>query len=333
MGMSMRILTATDIRRAVSMSEAIAAVKTAFAELSGGEAMVPLRIALQTRPHGGTALYMPAYLATSQSLGVKAVSVYPRNQERGLPTIFAAVLLQDPTTGQPIALLEGTYLTALRTGAATGAATDLLARTDASSLALFGTGGQAPTQLEGVCAVRPIQTVSVFSRDAGHASSFIERMRSLPFAQKIEFRVALTPREALGTADVIVTATTARAPLFAASEVAPGAHINAIGSFTPDMQELPAELIAQATVVVDSREACLAEAGDLLIPIRQGLIAPTHIYAELGELVTGRKAGRTSDSQVTLFKSVGNAIQDLAVGRAALERAEREKMGQVVELG
>lgn len=329
----MRILTAVDIRRAVSMSEAITVVKRAFAQLSGGEAVVPLRTVLQTHAHGGTALYMPAYLSTSQSLGIKAVSVYPDNRERGLPTIFAAVLLQDPTTGRLIALLEGTYLTALRTGAATGAATDLLARSDASSLALFGTGGQAPTQLEGVCAVRPIQTVSVYSRDARHASSFIERMRPLPFTQEIEFRMATTTRDALHGADVIVTATTARAPLFTVSEVAAGAHINAIGSFTPDMQELPAELIAQATVVVDSREACLAEAGDLLIPIRQGLIPPTHIYAELGELVAGRKAGRTSDVEITLFKSVGNAIQDLAVGRAALERAEREGMGQVVELG
>src|SRR5918992_1398421 len=165
----MRLLTAADIGRLVPMADAIAAVKHAFAELSAGRALVPMRTSLAADAHRGTALYMPAYLTASQSLGVKAVTVFPGNPERGLPTIFATVLLQDATTGRPTALLEGTYLTALRTGAATGAATELLASPEAFRVCLLGAGGQAPCQLEGVCATRPIEEVWVWSRTPGRA--------------------------------------------------------------------------------------------------------------------------------------------------------------------
>jgi alanine dehydrogenase len=327
----MRLLTATDIRKAVPMSDAIAAVKRAFGELSAGLAQVPVRTAISTEAHGGTALYMPAYLSASHGLGLKAVTVYPGNRARGLPTIFATVLLQDADTGEPLALLEGTYLTALRTGAATGAATELLARADAARLCLFGTGGQAPSQLEAVCAVRPLAAVWVCSRTSERARSFIAQMQARPFAQGLAFHATTDPHEAVRAADIIVTATPARQPLFAAADVRDGAHVNAIGAFTPDMQEVPPELVACAKLVVDSREACMAEAGDILIPIRQGLISASHIYAELGELVSGRKPGRISPTEITLFKSVGNAVQDLAVGQLALERAEREGLGQIVD--
>jgi alanine dehydrogenase len=328
----MRLLTATDIRKVVPMSDAITAVKRAFSELSSGLAHVPVRTGISTEAHRGTALYMPAYLAASHCLGLKAVTVYPGNRDCGLPTIFAAVLLQDASTGKPIALLEGTYLTALRTGAATGAATELLARSDARRLCLFGTGGQAPTQVEGVCAVRPIEAVWVCSRSVSKAEHFIEQMQALPFARGLAFHVAADPRDAVRAADIIITATPASKPLFTDVDVRNGTHINAIGAFTPFMQEIPPELVVRAKVVVDSREACMAEAGDILIPIREGLISISHIYAELGELVYGHKPGRTNATEITLFKSVGNAVQDLAVGKLALERAEHEGLGQAVDL-
>jgi alanine dehydrogenase len=328
----MRLLTAADIRRVVSMADAIAAVKHAFAELSAGRASVPVRTSLAADAHHGTALYMPAYLTASQNLGMKAVTVFPGNPERGLPTIFAAVFLQDASTGRPTALLEGTYLTALRTGAATGAATDLLSRPEASRLCLFGAGGQAPCQLEGVCAVRRLEEVWVWSRNVEHAHNFIARMRDRPFAREIAFHLADDPRDGVSRADIIVTATPSRAALFNADDVREGTHVNAIGAFMPDMIEVPQALVARAKVVVDSREACMAEAGDLLMPMREGVIAPTHIYAELGELVAGQKPGRTSTTEITFFKSVGNAVQDLAVGRLALERAEAQGFGHVVEL-
>ena len=331
-GTTMRILTAADIRRAVSMVDAIAAVKQAFAELSAGRASVPVRTSIATEAYQGIALYMPAYLVSGPSLGVKAVTVYPTNAERGYPTIFATVLLLDATTGRPMALLEGTYLTALRTGAATGVATDLLARREASRLCLLGAGGQAPCQLEAVCAVRHIEEAWVWSRHPEHASAFVEQVREQPFAHDVTFHLAGDPHDGVRNADIIVTATPARTPLFAADTVHEGAHVNAIGAFTPDMIEIPQALVAQAKVVVDSRESCLAEAGDLLIPMRQGVIATTHVYAELGEIVAGEKAGRESPTEITLFKSVGNAVQDLAVGHLALRCAEREGFGQVVEM-
>lgn len=326
----MRVLTAADIRQVVPMLDAMTAVKEAFCELSAGLAHVPVRTGIATEVDGGTALYMPAYLSASRCLGLKAVTVYPGNHAAGLPTIFAAVLLQNATTGEPIALLEGTYLTALRTGAATGAATDLLARHDATRLCLFGTGGQAPTQLEGVCAVRRIEAVWVCSRTTEKAQSFIEHVQALPFAHDLAFHASTDAHQAVQAADIVVTATSARQPLFMATDVRDGTHINAIGAFTPHMQEVPPELVRRAKVVVDSRQACMAEAGDLLIPIRQGVISATHIYAEIGELAAGQKPGRTHAAEITLFKSVGNAVQDVAVGKVALERAQRAGLGQVV---
>lgn len=328
----MRLLTATDIQKVVPMLDAIAVVKQAFSELSSGLAQVPVRTGISTEADQGTALYMPAYLSASHCLGFKAVTVYPGNRDRGLPTIFAVVLLQDASTGKPVALLEGTYLTALRTGAATGAATELLARQDARRLCLFGTGGQAPSQVEAVCAVRPIEAVWVCSRSTSRAEQFIQQMQAFAFARGVAFHVARDPHDAVQAADIIITATPARKPLFMAGDVRDGTHINAIGAFTPDMQEIPPEVVARAKVVVDSRAACMAEAGDILIPLREGLISVNHIYAELGELASGQKPARTAAAEVTLFKSVGNAVQDLAVGRLALERAEREGLGQVVDL-
>jgi ornithine cyclodeaminase len=161
--------------------------------------------------------------------------------------------------------------------------------------------------------------------------SFITQVQSLPFVKDVAFHVATDPHEAVHAADIIVTATPATTPLFVGDDVCDGVHINAIGAFTPHMQEVPPELVRRAKVVVDSRQACMAEAGDILIPIREGLIPATHIHAELGELVSGRKPGRTSATEITLFKSVGNAVQDLAVGQLALGRAEHEGIGQMVD--
>jgi ornithine cyclodeaminase len=181
--------------------------------------------------------------------------------------------------------------------------------------------------------VRHLEEVWVWSRNVAHAHNFIARMREQLFAREITFHLAADPRDGVSKADIIVTATPARAALFDADDVRDGTHVNAIGAFMPDMIEVPQALVARAKVVVDSREACMAEAGDLLIPMRDGVIAPTHIYAELGELVDGQKPGRTSATEITFFKSVGNAVQDLAVGRLALERAEAQGFGHVAELG
>jgi ornithine cyclodeaminase len=346
--MKLRVLSKQDVQQAVPMREAIEIVKGAFAQLSAGKAAVPLRTQLPVERHEGVTLFMPAYLSESDDLGVKIVSVFPRNLQMGWPTIFALVVVVEAATGRPLAVMDGTYLTALRTGAASGAATDLLARKDAEVAAIFGAGAQGRTQLLAVCQVRDIEKAWVYDINPQAAERYVQEMRGkggIP----ADLKVASSPAEAVREADVLCTATTSKTPVFAdgdpsgrASEPAlsgakrrslkPGVHINAVGSFTPEMQEIPEQIVGRARIVVDSREACLAEAGDLIIPIRKGLITEGDIYAELGEIAVGIKPGRESAEEITLFKSVGNAVQDVSVARAVLTQAEKLGLGIEVEL-
>ncbi|MBL7063430.1 MAG: hypothetical protein ISS49_04380 [Anaerolineae bacterium] len=327
--MKLHILSCEDVRRALPMRQAIEVMKGAFAQLSTGQANVPLRVALQVDRHKGVTLFMPAYLSADDQMAVKIVSVFNDNPAQGLPLIHALVVVMDATTGKPAAVMDGTYLTALRTGAASGAATDLLARQNARIAAIFGAGAQGRTQLEAVCAVRPIQEAWVYDVAPEQATAYAAEMSqrlSLPVS------VAETPAEAVHQADVICTATSSSSPVFEDADVRPGTHINAVGAYTPQMQELPAGTVLRAKVVIDHHEASLAEAGDLLIPLRQGLITEAHIYAELGEIAAGRKPGRASPEEVTLFKSVGVAVQDVAAASAVLEAAQRLGLGTEVAL-
>lgn len=313
------------------MHEAIEAMKEAYRQLSAGMASVPLRTRIEVTDREGVALFMPALLHTTGDLAVKIVSVFPKNVQRELPTIHAVVVAIDPDTGRPLALIEGGSLTAIRTGAASGAATDLLARSGARRVAIFGSGVQARTQLEAVCAVRDIEEACVYSIDTEGARAFAEEMAGVgPIPPQIN--VAGKPIEALAMADVICTATTSSTPVFSGRDLRAGTHINAVGAYTPEMQELDEHAVAQSYVVVDSREAVLAEAGDLMIPIQKGLIREDHIRAELGEIVSGDAQGRSTEDQITLFKSVGVAVQDAAAAGLALRRAEELGLGQVVEL-
>jgi alanine dehydrogenase len=324
-----RILSSKDVRRALPMSQAIEAMKVAFAQLSTGQADVPLRVALEAPRHNGVTLFMPAYLSADDQMAIKIVSVFNDNPTLGLALIHALVVVVDATTGKPVAVMDGTHLTALRTGAASGAATDLLARPDARTVAIFGAGVQGRTQLEAVCAVRPIQEAQVYDlapeRSAAFATEMSQRL-SLPV------RVADTPSEAVRQADVICTATTSTSPVFDDIDVQPGTHINAVGAYTPQMQEIPVETVLRARVVIDHRESSLAEAGDLLIPIRQGQMTEDHIYAELGEIAARLKPGRASADEVTFFKSVGVAVQDVAAASAALKAAQEMGLGTEVAL-
>lgn len=327
----MIVLQADDVRKALPMDETIRAMKRAFASLSDGRAQVPLRAKLEVPAHEGESLFMPAFVddAEGEALAVKVVSVFPRNVQQGLPTLHAAVLVLEASTGRPIALLEGGALTAIRTGAASGAATDLLARPDSQVAAIFGAGVQARTQLEAICTVRPIQTVWIYDLVPAMVDDFIAEMAgrgSIP----ADLRAATSSQQAVADADVICTATTSFKSVFADADLKPGVHINGVGSYTPEMQEVPAETVARALVVIDAREAALAEAGDLIQPIQQGIISKKHIHAELGEIVSGRKHGRTHSEQVTFFKSVGVAVQDAAAAHLAMQNAQAQGLGQQV---
>lgn len=330
--MKLRVLSKSDVQRALPMRECIEVMKAAFAQLSAGQATVPLRTQLPVPAHQGVTLFMPAYLAQSGDLGAKVVSVFPRNPGRGLPTIHAVVIVVDGETGVPVALMDGTYLTALRTGAASGAATDLLARREAQVAAIFGAGTQGRTQLEAVCAVRPITRALVFDRNPAQATQYVDELRARGAPFPADMRVAASPEEAVRQADVICTATTSTTPVFDGRQLRPGTHINAVGAYTPQMQEVDAETIRRAKVVIDSHQASLAEAGDLIIPLRQGLIAQSHIHAELGEIVAGLKPGRERYDEITYFKSVGVAVQDVAAARRVLDRAAQLGLGLEVEL-
>jgi ornithine cyclodeaminase len=327
----MLILTSDNVRKALPMKEAIEAMKEAYASLSDGRAEVPLRTRVSIPAHDALSLFMPAYVRTQsgEALAVKVVSLFPQNPSRGLAYIQAAVLVLEADTGRAVALLEGGSLTAIRTGAASGAAIDLLARKDAKVVAIFGAGVQGRTQLEAACTVRKIERVWVYDSDRDRTNSFAKEMAGQgPIPQNL--KPAATAQEAVSEADIICTATTSLTPVFSDADLKPGVHISAVGSYTPEMQEVPAETIKRAKVVVDSRSAVLAESGDLIQPLQSGLITQEHVFAELGEIVIGRKPGRESNEEITYFKSVGVAVQDAMAAQLALKNATVKKLGQEI---
>jgi ornithine cyclodeaminase len=274
---------------------------------------------------------MPAHLWSTGDLAVKLVCVYPRNVERGLPTIHALVLAIDESTGAPVAVIEGAALTAIRTGAASGAATDLLARPECETAAIFGAGVQGRTQLEAVCTVRTIRSVWVYDQDAGRAEAFRREMAGRgPIPERLQ--VARSPHEAVADADIVCTATTSSSPVFQDRDIRPGTHINAVGAFTPAMCEVDPATVKRSLIVVDSREAVLAEAGDLIQPIKAGLITADDFHAELGEIAARARPGRTDPRQITLFKSVGVAVQDAAAAARALSGAKARGLGRTLDL-
>ncbi|HBY94502.1 MAG TPA: ornithine cyclodeaminase [Chloroflexi bacterium] len=322
--MQLRVLSADHVRAALPMPAAIEAMREAFAQLAQGQAEVPLRTPVRTP--AGVTLFMPGYLAGSSALAQKIVSIYPGNQSLGLPSLNGLVIVLDPATGFPRAILDGGTLTAIRTGAASGLATDLLARPESSVLALFGAGGQAYDQVTGVRAVRPLQEVRIVSAHGERCVVLAERLQR----EGLAARSVRDPGEAVRGAAIIACATTSHRPLFRDEDVAPGTHINAVGAFTPEMQEVPPSTVARASVVIDQLEAALAEAGDLLKPLAAGLIEQGHFETTLGEVVLGQAPGRRSPEEITLFKSVGLAAQDVAAASRALARAEAEDLGVVV---
>lgn len=326
----MRLLTRSDIQRAISMRDAVEILKRAFAELSIGRANVPPRIVLPQNKHDGVTLVMPGYLLDSQALAVKVVSIHNRNHERNLPLIHALVVLLDPATGQPLAALEGSSLTALRTGAASGAATDLLARQDAKVAAIFGAGVQARTQLLALAAVRAIKRCWIYARHPENVQSFIAEMQP---QLSVELLAAESPSQAVREAQIICAATTSSTPVFDGAELQPGAHINAVGSYQSNLQEIDCTTLQRAAkIVIDEYAGALSEAGDLLVAMAQGAIQRADIYGELGEIVAGLKPGREHDDEITYFKSVGNAVQDAAVAQAIYQQAMQEGFGSEIDL-
>ena len=324
MTIQLRLLGATDVDRAIDMREAIDIMATAFKALASGRANVPQRLGVETE--AGLLLAMPGSLPEQSALAIKVVSVFPGNSRLGLPSVFGLVLVLDASSGAPLALIEGSHLTALRTGAASGLATKLMAREDARTVALFGAGVQARTQLAAVRAVRDIREVRIVSRTPQSAERLAGELTGL------ETRVLADSGAAVRGADIVITATTSATPVVFGRDVEPGTHVNAIGAYTPTMREVDADVVRRARVIVDTRQGALAEAGDLIMAIRERAITTDHIVAELGEVANGTIAGRTSEEEITLFKSVGHAAQDVALARRVLDVAVSRRLGTTVSL-
>jgi alanine dehydrogenase len=332
----MLILNRDDVRKALPMREAIEAMRWAYAAWSTGQTTMPPRLHLHLPEGDAVSLIMPAYASGSPdgrlppALMVKAVSVFPQNPVRNLPLVQGAALVLDPTSGQCLALLDGAALTAIRTGAGSGVATDLLARPEANSVAIFGAGAQAETQLQAVCAVRAIQTVWLINRTHRRAEAMAARWAGRD-GIPANIHVVTAAAEALQETDIVCTATSAQHPLFEDADLKPGTHINAVGAYRPEMCEVPSETIARSRVFVDNRAATLSEAGDLVQAIRAGRITSEHIAGEIGEVITEKVTGRGSEREITLFKSVGMAVQDAVAAVVALRHAERQGIGQRVD--
>jgi len=328
----MRVLTRGDLQQLVSMGEAISLMKEAFREVSADRAIVPLRTVVEVEPGTSSTLVMPAYLPGLGALGFKVISIFTKNPQRGLPTGNATVCMLDEETGVPAALLNGAYLTALRTGAVSGAATDLLARADATTLTVIGAGVQGVTQAAAIAEVRDLTRIIVVYRSESSWTRFVETVeRDWPHLRdRIEGTTDV--EAAVRAADIIAAATTSATPVFEAAWVKPGTHINGVGSFTPETREIPEGIILTGRVVVDHRESTFSEAGDLIIPINEGKFSESDIIGELGELVAGEIVGRQNDEDITFFKSVGNAVQDVVVARRALDRATERGIGQEISL-
>ena len=322
-------IRSADVRRLIDMRETIEVMRETFRLLGGPDPSVvmPARGVMSAGPDGAALLLMPARLDALNAMGVKLLTFYPANPTRGWPAIQGLLVVYDPETGAVRCLIEADHVTALRTGATSGLATDLLARPDADTLTLIGAGVQGEQQIAACRAVRDIRRIRLVDQRPERAERLAERLRAGSGATP---QIELDPEATRAVRDsaIVITATTAERPLFPGDALAPGTHVNAIGTYQPHARELDEALLARATLVVDDRAACLETAGELVIPIRAGRLSPAAIAAELGALVTSVHPGRRTDDEVTVFKSVGLAAQDVSLGDRIWRRwRERDAAG------
>jgi ornithine cyclodeaminase len=317
LALSIVILDANQVRAALPMTVCIDAMATAMRGVSDGSIDVPLRTVLPLADGSGSFLAMPGASIASGVYGAKLVSLHPGNPAQGRPAVQGSVLLFDHATGAPIALLDGAEITALRTAAASGLATRELARRDASSLGILGCGVQADTHLDAVRSVRDIREVRVWGRNPASARQFAQRHECALNGATI---VAVGSAAEAAACDVVCAVTGARTPVIEDGWIRPGAHVNLVGAHTATTREADSALIARSRVYVDSRRSAQSEAGDLLIPLAEGVIGPDHLVGEIGEVLLGRVAGRRDEREITVYKSLGLVAQDLIAAQRAFER-------------
>lgn len=328
--MKIVVINEEEMRNIMSMKDAILAVKEAASNYSTGKTDIPLRANLNVKEFNGNSLYMYGYVPGSKALGVKLVSVYPDNPKKGINACPATVILENAETGEVNAIIDGTYLTRLRTGALSGAATELLSRNDSNIFALIGTGGQAECQLDAVLAVRDIKEIRVYSRNINNVKKFIERVSP---GKTQKFVACNSSDEAIENADIITAVTVSNDPVFDGKKVKKGCHINGVGSYTPEMSEIDEYIVCNSgKIIVDIMDGTINETGDFLKPMKKGLFNKEMITGELGDLVDGKCKSRENSDEITFFETTGSAVFDLVTAKKLYDAAIKKNMGQIIEL-
>ncbi len=325
----MLVLSEKEIQSLIDIEELIRALEKAHIQFSTGKAVMPVRLVVPLPEIKGRITSMPAYLSEDKALGMKVVTYFPENPKRGLPIILATVFLYSAESGKLLAVMDGTYVTAIRTACISAVATRALANPETPVLGVLGAGVQARAQIRTLCAVRKIREIKVYDVLEKSVQSLKEELEP-EVGTNIE--PVKTAEQAVRNVDLLVTVTTAKEPIVRVDWLKPGVHINAIGSHRPDLREIDGATMKRAKVFVDSREAIMVECGDILLAIKEGAIGEDHIHAEIGEVLAGKKAGRTSVGEITLYKAVGIAIQDVATANLVYQRAVENKIGVAVEV-
>jgi ornithine cyclodeaminase len=323
----MLFLTEQDVREVLPMEDLIEAMQAALASFSSGGVQQPLRTVLEVGAAKAFFGVMPAYVPGSGALGTKLVTVFGGNPGVGLPTHLASIVLLDPATGELRSLMDGRFITEARTAAVSAVSTRLLSGAGAATLAIIGAGVQARSHLEAISRVRSLRQVRVWSPTPSRRDAFVKDMQPQSPAP---IQASPSVRDAVRNADIVVLATASREPVVESTWIADGTHICAVGACRPDQREMDTALVRRGRVFVDSRVGALAEAGDLVLPMKEGAIDAGHIAGELGELAAGRITGRQSPSQVTIFKSLGMAVEDVVAAHLAFERAKARGLGRVL---
>ena len=324
----MLLLSREDIKKVFTIKDAIEADKKAFRYVVEGKCEIPLRTNIQAPKYDGCFLFMPAYLEEMDTASLKIINIFPHNIDNGIPSSPAQVLLIDGKTGLVTAVLDGTYVTQLRTGAASGAAFDVLAKKDCRIGALIGTGGQAPTQLEAMLAARTLQEVRVYDMNPERTKAFAETMQEELKDYGARIVPAASSDEAIDDADLIITVTPSSKPVFDGTKVKAGATISCVGAYQHHMQEMdPAILPRASKIYFDSREAVLSESGDILIPLEEGIITEKDFTGNLGDVLLGKVVGRENDDEIIVFETVGVAAQDLVAAKEIYDKAVEAGVG------
>ncbi len=324
-----RLLTEDQVHALLPMGDLVTAMESALVRFSTGEVLQPVRTVLQVGPSRAFFGLMPAYIEQPARMGAKIVTVYNENHAKGLPSHLATILLLDPGTGALLALMDGRYITEARTAAVSAVSARHLARAEASTLAIIGTGVQARSHLEAFAEVRALKDVRVWSPQARSRDRFVEDMRG---QVPVPVVAASSAETAVRGADLIVLATSSPAPVIEDAWVGPGAHVVSVGACRPDQREMPPELVARARVFVDSRDAALVESGDIVMGVAEGRFDTGHLCGELGEAVLGRIKGRETDTEVTVFKSLGMAVEDVVAADLVYRRAVETGAGTELTL-